>query len=103
MSTVVVPRQPVVVNVRRTGDDVPWGSGDSDVYIGRGSKWGNPFPIDADHDRANVIATYRVHINESADLMESLPELTGKRLGCYCKPQACHGDILARIADGGEI
>jgi len=28
-----------------------------------------------------------------------LPDLRGRRLGCFCAPQACHGDVLARLAD----
>ena len=66
-----------------------------DVYIGRGSKWGNPFKIGKDGNRAEVIAKY-------VDWLEgmlyndklNLKELRGKILGCHCKPLACHGDIL---------
>jgi len=40
---------------------------------------------------------YEVHIRRSPKLLAALPELVGKRLGCYCKPLACHGDVLVRL------
>lgn len=71
-----------------------------DVYIGRPSKWGNPFHIGAKHgDRAAVIAKYAAWIQTQPHLLAALGELRGKRLGCYCAPLACHGDVLARLAD----
>ena len=70
-----------------------------DVYIGRGSKWGNPFRIGRDGDRATVIAKYREYIMGRQHLLSCLPELSGKILGCYCKPKACHGDILILLIE----
>lgn len=67
-----------------------------DVYIGRGSKWGNPFHIGKDGSREEVIAQYRAYLWGNEELMNSLSELEGKRLGCYCAPKACHGDVLVR-------
>ncbi len=65
-----------------------------DVYIGRPSKWGNPFSIGKDGNREDVISKYEAYIMDSPKLLASLPELQGKILGCWCKPKACHGDIL---------
>jgi O-acetyl-ADP-ribose deacetylase (regulator of RNase III) len=70
-----------------------------DVYIGRPSKWGNPFRIGPDGNRKEVIEKYRAWIAEQPELLKSLPELKGKRLGCYCKPLACHGDVLADLIE----
>jgi hypothetical protein len=70
-----------------------------DVYIGRPSKWGNPFVIGPDGDRSEVIAKYRVYLLASPELVAALPELRGKVLGCWCKPLACHGDVLAELAN----
>ncbi len=70
-----------------------------DIYIGRPSKWGNPFVIGADGTREEVIRKYRMRVMASPELMAALPELRGKRLGCWCKPLACHGDVLAELAD----
>jgi len=69
-----------------------------DVYIGRPSKWGNPFTIGKDGTREEVIEKYRDWIIEQDDLMEALPELKGKVLGCWCSPKSCHGDVLIELA-----
>ena len=77
-----------------------------DVYIGRPSKWGNPFRIGQDGTREQVIEMYREwllgHIATPKgftrpSLEEAKRELTGKRLGCFCSPLPCHGDILKRF------
>lgn len=70
---------------------------DFDVYIGRPGKWGNPFIIGKDGTREQVIAKYEEWIKKQPQLLASLDELRGKRLGCFCKPLACHGDVLARL------
>jgi hypothetical protein len=69
-----------------------------DVYIGRPSKWGNPFPIGKDGTRAQVIAKYEKWLRTNPSLMADLHELRGKTLGCWCSPLACHGDVLVRLA-----
>ena len=74
----------------------------NDVYIGRGSKWGNPFKIGQHGTRSEVIQKYREYIVENQKLMASLHELKGKTLVCFCKPQACHGDVLKELADKQE-
>lgn len=70
-----------------------------DVYIGRASKWGNPFVIGTDGDRTKVIEKYKFYLLRNRELMRSLGELWGKRLGCHCKPLACHGDFLVEQVD----
>lgn len=70
-----------------------------DVYIGRGSKWGNPFKIGRDGDRKTVIKKYELWVVNQSDLMDSLHELEGKTLGCFCHPKSCHGDILKKLLD----
>lgn len=72
-----------------------------DVRIDRRTKWGNPFKIGKDGSRADVIAKYRGWILHGAGqhLLDDLHELKGKRLGCHCAPAACHGDVLAELAD----
>ena len=68
-----------------------------DIYIGRGSKWGNPFIIGKDGDRRAVIDKYREYVLGRHDLMSALHELDGKVIGCFCKPKPCHGDVLAEL------
>lgn len=70
-----------------------------DVYIGRPSKWGNPFIIGKDGSRATVIRKYREWAIRQPELMAALPELRGKVLGCWCHPKTCHGDVLAELAN----
>ncbi len=70
-----------------------------DVYIGRPSKWGNPFKIGKDGTREEVIQKYREWIMTQPELLAVLPELKNKVLGCWCKPKPCHGDVLAELAD----
>lgn len=70
-----------------------------DVYIGRPSKWGNPFEIGKDGDRETVIRKYREWVVTQPHLIAALPELRGKVLGCWCAPQACHGDVLVSLAN----
>lgn len=70
-----------------------------DIYIGRPSKWGNPFIIGRDGNREEVINLFREYITVGAGkhLLKELYELKGKVLGCWCKPSACHGDILVEL------
>ncbi|MFK0244538.1 DUF4326 domain-containing protein [Amycolatopsis azurea] len=76
-----------------------------DEYIGRGSIWGNPFTLPRYHtdaDRDQVIARYERYLLGNPGLMSRLPELCGKRLGCFCAPKRCHGDILKQYAEAWE-
>lgn len=76
-----------------------------DIYIGRGSIWGNPFPInEATGDtREVVIEKYRAHLFKQVMrgeiTVQQLLELDGKTLGCFCKPKACHGDVIAAAVE----
>jgi hypothetical protein len=70
-----------------------------DVYIGRPSKWGNPFVIGKDGNRDEVIAKYAEWIKTQPELMATLPELKDKVLGCWCRPYKCHGDVLTELAE----
>ena len=70
-----------------------------DVYIGRGSKWGNKFLIGRDGNREEVIRKYREWIMKNDYLLSCLDELKDKVLGCYCKPLACHGDVLVELVE----
>ncbi len=81
---------------------------DYDVYIGRGSKWGNPYSHKTNtkakfivSSRKEAIGSYRKYLfsKEGEHLLKDLHELKGKVLGCYCKPLDCHGDILSELAN----
>lgn len=80
-----------------------------DIYVGRPSKWGNPFS----HLKKGTLAKYVVNTREESIaaykkwitegegqyLLKDLHELKGKVLGCWCKPKSCHGDVLAELVE----
>lgn len=68
-----------------------------DIYIGRPSMWGNPFEIGKDGTREEVITKYRNWILLMPNLLLQVYKLDGKILGCWCAPQACHGDVLLEL------
>jgi hypothetical protein len=77
-----------------------------DVYIGRGSKWGNPYSHKKDtkalfivKSRTEAIEKYEEYLLKNKELMSCIQDLRGKTLGCWCKPKSCHGDILAKYAN----
>lgn len=77
-----------------------------DVYIGRGSIFGNPFShlenskaIYKVSSRQEAINRYRSWILTQPQILEKLPTLKGKRLGCYCAPDSCHGEILVDLCE----
>ena len=73
------------------------------VYIGRGSKWGNPFKITAKNDRDTVCELYKARLlNQIADkeiTIKELAALHGKDLVCFCAPRRCHGHTLEQFAE----
>jgi Domain of unknown function (DUF4326) len=77
-----------------------------DVYIGRGSKWGNPYSWKPGtkakymvSSREEAIQKYKEWVLQQPTLMNSLHELKGKTLGCFCKPAPCHGDVLVELVE----
>lgn len=73
------------------------------VYIGRPSKWGNPFVIGRDGTREQVVERYRTWLlARPAMVAAARRELAGKNLVCFCAPNACHGDVLLDIANSTD-
>ena len=80
---------------------------DCDVYIGRKvtlggwnlhqSKWANPFKIKECGSAENAVRKYEDFIRKQPRLLQDLYELEGKTLGCWCKPEPCHGDVLVNL------
>ena len=74
-----------------------------DIYIGRPSLFGNPFYIGRDGTREECIEKFKGFFYSNMNLMRATKEkLSGKVLGCYCKPLPCHGDIIAEYLNGLE-
>ena len=75
------------------------------VYVGRPSKWGNPFKISKTLTRDDVIQKYedRIVANiQNNPIVYDLSELKGKDLVCWCHPQPCHAYILLKLANKEE-
>ncbi len=92
---------------------------DGYVYIGRGghipglkkSDWGNPFTMrpegtdDLTDERERVVEQYRAWLSDPRRCKlynRIFTDLRGKKLVCHCAPEACHGDVLADIANYPE-
>jgi hypothetical protein len=74
---------------------------DGAVYVGRPTRFGNPYRISAHRSRAAVLLQYESHImREIASGRLDLSELRGRPLACWCRLDApCHADILLRLAN----
>lgn len=90
---------------------------EENVYIGRGrvvfidgiryplydSIWANPYKITPEQPREIVLDKYREYvekkINQDKSLISELLKLKGKKIGCWCKPECCHGDVLVELID----
>ncbi len=94
---------PQVLNKRT--DEIPSGA----VYVGRPSKWGNPFKIGQEYNcviltRETAIRTYEdwlLYSDEGVKLQKMIGELKGKDLVCWCAPLPCHADVLLGFANEG--
>ena len=79
----------------------PFPPEDTWEYIGRPTKWGNPYPITAYRSRKQAVAAFENYLLEHPELVGAAKqELRGKDLLCFCAPLACHGDVLLEIANG---
>ena len=61
------------------------------------SKWQNPFKRPSGAPPGSTLAQYEQYVLSQPQLMQSLHELEGKVLACWCKPNPCHGDVLRRL------
>jgi len=78
---------------------------DDAVYVGRPSKWGNPFKIGEDGTRGDVIIKYHSRILNILMFQDTryLEDLKGKDLVCWCSPLPCHADVLLELANKGGL
>ena len=107
-TTTVVSLKKAQLSKRGYTDFADWASRPGHVYIGRGnrfvrgaetsSKWANPFSVKT-HGRTKCLELYESHVLGHPELRGCLEELRGKELGCWCKPEACHGDILVKMLE----
>ncbi|WP_439030248.1 DUF4326 domain-containing protein [Gordonia terrae] len=96
------------------------------VYVGRPTKWGNPYvvhvhtlrcspmhalcPLWVADDREQAARLFRhdllfpvTHHPQYPDLDTIRAELAGRDLVCWCPlDQPCHADVLLELANGGD-
>lgn len=106
--------KPNVIHIR----DVPkqWKTNSNYIYIGRSGKgvvgdFGNPFKVghkcdscgQLHDDPGSTLECYRKYlidkISSNELFKDSVRNLYGKILVCFCKPKVCHGDILADVCE----
>ena len=98
-----------LINLKKTPE------AEYDIYIGRAnvyrglsaSKWGNPFFMKNESDRPRVLADYRNYILNNKELYNSLEEIRGKKLACWCydpsnAKKVCHGTVLIELLEKRE-
>lgn len=97
-------QEAIVAHVRDMPDG--WRDDPRCVYIGRanrtyglpGSMWHNPYKVDT-LGRHEAVQAYARYVSRSPHLLAQIPGLVGKVLVCWCAPLACHGDLLASLAN----
>lgn len=99
---------PRVLN-KRTGSIPP-----EAVYVGRPSKWGNPFKVGHCYrssggedskplTREEVVSFYELWLTHHPELVIAARiELAGKDLVCWCAKPPCHAYLLLELANKGE-
>lgn len=106
----------IVVNVRKNGPHknlVPWLITQGLLtYVGHSgprhswpaSDFASPFVTEAKKDRQAMVQHYEQWLDEKPELLARIRtgELTGRALGCWCAPEQCHAQVLARRADHGS-
>lgn len=71
------------------------------VYVGRPTRWGNPFPV-AEHGAQEACRLFEEHLRSRPELVAAARDaLAGKRLACWCRlDQPCHADVWLRLVCG---
>lgn len=97
-----------------------WRAPEGAIYVGRPSKWGNPWKVGQTYwrqdglpwhiwDRQSAVLAFRFWLidildptrADCASVREALAELRGHDLLCWCPlDQPCHADVLLEIANG---
>jgi len=104
--TTIVNIKKAQLNKRNIKDFQTWNNLKHTLYIGRNmsvyvkgtneSIWKNPFSVKK-YGRDKCLELYETYIKNNKELYDKLNELENKELGCWCKPEQCHGDILIKL------
>lgn len=93
----------IVVNLRKTSE--------YDVYVGRAGHgqdgyFGSPFLLEPCEERGSTLLRYKKYFDEriknDEEFKRRIMKLAGKRIACFCKPNACHADIIAQYVNSNE-
>lgn len=101
-----------LVNQKRTDEfDVDIGRADygssnmNNTSVGEPGWLGNPYSKD-DYGREKCIELFRKDFVErlqtDPEFRRAVEGLQGKTLGCWCKPKACHGDVILEFLEDGQ-
>ena len=98
-----IRKEPFDIYIGRPGSKPPWAT--AKLWTSQGTMphvFGNPFPVKA-YGREGCIEKFREYFLERVEVDQEFRErvlaLKGKTLGCFCKPSACHGDVIAEWLD----
>lgn len=101
-----------LVNQKRADDfDVDIGRADygnsnmNNTPVGEPGWLGNPYSKD-DYGRKRCIERFREDFVErlrtDSEFRSAVEDLQGKTLACWCKPKACHGDVILEFLEDGQ-
>jgi hypothetical protein len=71
----------------------------ADLFIGRPSKWQNPYRVGVNGNRETVLKRFREWFIRQPRLLLQVASLRGKTLGCDCPPAPCHGHVIAELVN----
>lgn len=74
--------------------------GKNAIYVGRPTKWANPYKLKHEKDRQEIVEKYRQYLKcNKALTMEAKQVLKGRNLSCWCAPKICSADVLLEISN----
>jgi len=89
-------RKTTVINIRSGAE--------YDILIAAPSIYANPFHISKSLSREACIKLFKkdfdIKIKKNKQFRQAVMDLKGQRLGCYCKPLKCHGDVYVKWLEG---
>lgn len=85
---------------RRRGYRIPPGA----RYVGRPSRWGNPFRAPYEYTRAEALRLFRIYALDGRRGYDWLAPLVGRDLVCWCRlDEPCHADVLLELANDRAV
>lgn len=101
----------IVTNIAKSSYDVYIGRGQGNHHIlntpiGNEGWLGNPYAVGDVYTREKAIAVYKEvflkRVKEDPAFATAVKRLEGKRLGCFCAPKPCRGDVIADWVNYGS-